>query len=96
MSADRSGMAASRFLVAATACVVLLRFAAESRESNCNGSVRRMTGAVAADFFDFGSGDVPFKFPLKKCFKLVRRCSALVSRSGFGAANRCNLWSRRP
>ena len=39
--ADRSGMAASRFLVAAAACVVLLRFAAESRKSHCNGNVRR-------------------------------------------------------
>ena len=34
MSADRSGTAASRFPVAAAACVILLRFAAESRESH--------------------------------------------------------------
>ena len=33
VSADRHGMAASRFLVAAAACVILLRFAAESSES---------------------------------------------------------------
>ena len=34
VSADRSGMAASRFIVAAAACVMLLRFAAESRKSH--------------------------------------------------------------
>ena len=50
MPADRNGMAASRFLVAAAACVPLLRFAAESRESHCNGSVRRVNGALAAVF----------------------------------------------
>ena len=32
--ADRSGMAASRFIVAAAACVVLSCFAAESRKSH--------------------------------------------------------------
>ena len=32
--ADRSGMAASRFIVAAAACVMLLGFAAESRKSH--------------------------------------------------------------
>ena len=32
-SADRSGMAASRFIVAAAACVILLCFGAESRKS---------------------------------------------------------------
>ena len=34
VSADRSGMDASRFIVAAAACVILLRFAAESRKSH--------------------------------------------------------------
>ena len=34
VSADRSGMAASRFLVAAAECAVLLRFAVESRKSS--------------------------------------------------------------
>ena len=32
--AERSGMAASRFIVPAATCVVLLHFAAESRESH--------------------------------------------------------------
>ena len=36
MLADRSGMAASRFLVAAAACVKLLRFAAENGTSQSN------------------------------------------------------------
>ena len=49
VSADRSGMAASRLLLAAAACVILLRFAAESRKSHCNGSVRRVNGALAAN-----------------------------------------------
>ena len=39
VSADRSGMAASRFLVAAAACVILLRFASESRESHCSDNL---------------------------------------------------------
>ena len=52
-SADRSGMAASRFMVAAAACVILLSFAAESCKSQCNGSVRRVNGALGADFFRF-------------------------------------------
>ena len=51
MSADRNGMAASRLLPAAAACVILLRFAAESRKSHCNGSVRRVKGALGTVFF---------------------------------------------
>ena len=59
-SADRSGMAASRLLPAAAACVILLGFAAESRESlrfavetrtsHCNGNERRVNGALEAIF----------------------------------------------
>ena len=71
MSADRSGMAALRFLPAAAACVILLRFAAESRESQCNGSVRRVNGALEANFSDFGTDDLPLKIPFQKCFKIV-------------------------
>ena len=36
VSADRNGMAASRFLAAAAAGVILLCFAAESPKSQCN------------------------------------------------------------
>ena len=61
-------MAASRFLVAAGACVILLCFAAESRESHCNGKVKRVNGALAADFSDFGTDDFPIKIPFKKVF----------------------------
>ena len=50
VSADRSGMAASRLLLAAAACVILLLFAAESRKSHCNGSVRRLNGEKVANF----------------------------------------------
>ena len=49
-SADLSGMAASRFLLAAAACEILLRFAAASHESHCYGSVRRVNCALAAIF----------------------------------------------
>jgi len=48
--ADRSGMAVSRFLAAAGACVILLCFA-ESRDLHCNGCVKVANGASAADFF---------------------------------------------
>ena len=66
VSADRTGMAASGFLVAAAACVILLCFAAETRESHCNGSVRRVNGALAADFFDCGNDVFPSKIPFIK------------------------------
>ena len=51
VSVDRSGVAASGFIVAAAACVILLRFAAESHKSHKNGSVRRGNGALAGFFF---------------------------------------------
>ena len=54
-------MAASRFLAAAAACVILVRFAAESRKSHCNGNVTRVSRALAADFFDSYSDDFPLK-----------------------------------
>ena len=50
VSADHSGMAASRFLAAAGARVILLLcFAAESRKSHCNVA----NGALATDFSSF-------------------------------------------
>ena len=48
VSSDRSEAAASRLVPAAAACVILLRFAAESRQSHCNGSVRRVHGALGS------------------------------------------------
>ena len=50
VSADRGGVAASRFRPAAAACVILLRFAPESRQSHCNGSVGR-EGCFGSSFF---------------------------------------------
>ena len=42
-SADRIGMAASRLLGAAAACVILLSFAAEDRKSYWNGCIKAAT-----------------------------------------------------
>ena len=47
VSADCSGMAASRFLAAAAAWVILLCFAAESRKSHCNRCMKVANGALA-------------------------------------------------
>ena len=62
-------------------------FAAESRKSHCNGSVRRGNGALAVEFGDFGKDNFPFTIPFKSLQKL--RFSALAWRSCFGAAIRC-------
>ena len=43
VSADRIGMAASRLLGAAAACVILLYFAAEDRKSYWNGCIEAAT-----------------------------------------------------
>ena len=59
VSADRSGMVASRFLAAAAASVILLRFAPESRKLPWNGCVKVANGVLAADFSHFGIDDVP-------------------------------------
>ena len=42
-SADRIGMAASRLLGAAAACVILLSFVAEDRKSYWNGCIKAAT-----------------------------------------------------
>ena len=63
--AYRNGMALSRFLVAAATCVVLLRFAADSRRSHCNGSMRRVNGDLAAVMI------FVFKISFQKCCKIV-------------------------
>ena len=43
VSADRIGMAASRLLGAAAACVILLSFAAEDRKTYWNGCIQAAT-----------------------------------------------------
>ena len=70
MSAGRNGMAASRFLIAAAAAgIILLCFAAEGRRSHCNGCMKVANGALAADFFHFGTDDCLLKFLLKSASK---------------------------
>ena len=65
-------MAASRLLVVAAACVILLCFSAESCKSRCNGGVRVANAALAVRFLDFGNIHwVPFKTPFRKHFKIV-------------------------
>ena len=84
MSAGRNGMAVSRFLIAAAAGIILLCFAAEGRRSHCNGCMKVANGALAADV-----SILALMISLENSF--YRRFSALASRSGFGAANSCNL-----
>ena len=67
--ADRSGVAASRILLVAAPCVILLCFAAESCKSHCNGGVRVANAALAAKFFDFGTIHFPVKFFSKRASK---------------------------
>ena len=50
---------------------VLLCFASESRESHCNGCMKVANGALAADFFYFGTDGFPLEIPFKKCFKIA-------------------------
>ena len=71
VSADRSGMVASRFLAAAGACVILLCFAAENRKSYNSGSMKVSNGAWQQIFLHFGVDDFPFKNNLKKSFKII-------------------------
>ena len=84
VSADRSGMAASRFLAAAAACVILVFFAAESRKLIVMSAWKlRM---VLWQFLHFGEDDFAIKIIFTKCFEIVF-FSVWVSRSGFGACS---------
>ena len=90
MSADRIGIAASRFLTAAAACEILLSFAAEIRKSYCSSGMKVANDALAAEFFHFGADDSPFKFLSKSASK--------SSFFRFGVEIQfwsCNLCSRR-
>ena len=89
VSADRSGIAASRFLTAAAACEILVSFAAEIRKSYCSSGMKVANDALAADFFHFGADDSPFKF--------LSKSSSESSFFRFGVEIRfwsCNLCSR--
>ena len=88
-SADRSGMTASRFIVAAAACVILLYFGVESRKSQQNGAVKRRNGVLAAIFFQFWQKLFSFQNSFDKRLQ-NRSLSVVASRSGFRAANRYN------
>ena len=83
-------MAASRFLVAAAACVMPLSFAAESRELYSSGSIKVAIvtdNDLSADFLNFSACAFPFDIPFQKWFRIQNRSFfALASRSGFGAA----------
>ena len=72
--ADRSGVAASRFVVVAAACVLLLCFAAESCKSHCNGGLQVANLPLAAQFFDFGTIHFLFNFLLKIASKSTFFC----------------------
>ena len=85
VSADRIGVAASRLLAAAAACVILLSFAAEDCKSYWEWLHPGCDSHLSADFRNFGASNFPFKIPFKKCFQ-NRLFVALASRSGFGAA----------
>ena len=68
--ADRSGMAASWFIVAAAACVIVLCFAAESRKSHENGSMTRGM-VVWQQIFSILAGIIFLLFKSQKRFKIV-------------------------
>ena len=55
MVADCIGMAASRLLGAAAACVILLSFAAEDRKSYWSGCIPGCDSDLSADFRNFGA-----------------------------------------
>ena len=67
--ADRSGMAASRFLAAAAACGIFF-FAVESHKLYYNGCMKVANGVLAADFFFILALMIfLFKFPWKSASK---------------------------
>ena len=79
VSADRSGMAAWKFLAAAPACGIPLFLAAESRKSYCSGCMKVANGALAADFSSFLHWWFSFSNSLEKVLQ-NRRFSAFGRR----------------
>ena len=84
VSADRIGVAASRLLAAAAACVILLPFAAEDCKSYWSGCIQAAI-VICQQIFAILALVI---FLLKSLLKMLqnRLFSALASRSGFGAA----------
>ena len=68
VSADRRGMAASRFLAGASASGILVSFAAQRRESYCSSGMKVANGASAADFL--GKDHFLSKSPLESVSNL--------------------------
>ena len=71
-AAKRIVVAASRLLGAAAACVILLSFAAEDRESYWNGCIKAAK-VICQQIFSILTLIInfPLKIPFKKCFKIV-------------------------
>ena len=84
VSADRIGVAASRLLGAAAACVILLSFAAEDCKSYWSGCIQAAI-VICQQIFPILALTI---FLLKFLLKSASKSSffALASRSGFGAA----------
>ena len=81
-------MAASRLLVAAAACVILVSCAAGSRKSYWSGCIKAakvICQQIFDDFFNFGASNLRFSNSFQKVLQ-NRLFVALASRSGFGAA----------
>ena len=77
VSADRSGMAASRFLAAAATSGILLCFASQGRKSHCDSCVKVANDALAA---------------FKKCCKIFV-FPLWPRNPFLELPSRCNLWS---
>ena len=71
VSADRIGVAASRLLGAAAACVILLSFAAEDCKSYWNGCIKAAIVICQQIFPILALINFPFRIPFQKCFKIV-------------------------
>ena len=86
MLADRIGVAASRLLAAAAACVILLSFGAEDCKSYWSGCIQAAIVICQQIFPILALIIFLLKFLLKKCFKIVFFSLWRRDPSGFGAA----------
>jgi hypothetical protein len=85
VSADRTVMAASRFLTAAAACVIRLSFAAESREAYWSGCIK-----VAIVICQQNFSILALMIFLLKCLLKSASKSSFFS---FGAKAKTQFWS---
>ena len=69
--ADRTVMAASRFLAAAGVYVIRLSFAAGHRKSHWSGCIKVARVILSVDLFNFAGDDFPFKVSFEKRFHIV-------------------------